>query len=66
MLSSGAPGPFAQSWFSRWLPGNCRGVGHQEMRHQLIRLFRLFQLVPCHLDASKVSKYGPGLYNVNK
>ena len=40
----------------------CPGEMHQETRHQLIRLFRLFQLIPCHSDASKVSKHGPGLF----
>ena len=38
---------------------------HQEKGRQLIYLSRLFHLIPCHLDASKMSKHGLGLYNVN-
>ena len=38
---------------------------HQEKGRQLIYLSRLFRLIPCHLDASKMSKHGLGLYNVN-
>ena len=39
---------------------------HQEKGRQLIYLSCLFHLIPCHLDASKMSKQGLGLYNVNK
>ena len=38
---------------------------HQEKGRQLIYLSRLFCLIPCHLDASKMSKHGLGLYNAN-
>jgi hypothetical protein len=38
---------------------------HQETWHCLVYLFHLFHLIPCHLNPSKTSKSGLGLYNVN-
>ena len=51
----------------QWPACRCINISvyYQGKGHQLIYLSRLFRPITCHLDASKMSKHGLRLYNVN-